>query len=185
MDSKRKMIISITIFAVAILAVVITIVSVLAAQNVTVNSSINVHYTSSQKAAKVTAKYQVAGGSLTDLGSIEFEGDETGTDATKDLTGGVKTISGLSDTNNWVEFVFTFTNEGSSEYTATLTLPSTVENFTISYTHASGVGVSSATDTSFVLAGNTTTPVEYKIKFTIGVVADDATLNGDFEWVLS
>ena len=47
MDSKRKMIIAISAFAMVLLATVVAVVAVLAANQVTVNSNIKISYTAS------------------------------------------------------------------------------------------------------------------------------------------
>ena len=187
MSSKKKMIVAISAFAMVILAAVVAVVAVLAAQQVTVQSSISVSYTSQEVAGTVTAKYQVAGGTLTDLGdgSATFYGTETGT-PTKNLTeSGAVAISGLTSTNDYVEFVFTFTNTGSADYTASLTLPASAVNFDISYTVPNTGGATRVSDTSFKVAKNTTTAVTYKVRYTIHEVKDDATLSGTFSWDLA
>lgn len=186
MDSKKKMIIAISAFAMVILAAIVAVVAVLAAQQVTIKSSINVTYTSSEVAAKVTAHYQVKGGEETAIGNtIEFDGTETGADATKDMNTSELKINSLTSENNYVDFIFTFTNEGQSEYTATLTLPATLENFDVTYSVPNTDGATKILDTSFTVAGNTTTPVEYIITFTIKDVAKNAKLAGNFSWSLN
>ena len=187
MNSKRKVIVAMSAFAMLLLATVVAVVAVLAAQNVTVTSQIRVSYTSNQKAAVVTAKYQISGGTAANLGSgsITFDGTEASANATKSLTTSEVSITGLDSSNKYVDFIFTFTNPGSADYTATLTLPTTNTNFTVSYTKATGTGVSSATDTSFKLAGGTTSPVTYKVRYTIADVSKDATLSGLFSWSLT
>lgn len=184
MDSKKKMIIAISSFAMIILAAVVVVVAVLAAQNVTINSSINVTYTSSEIAGTVTAKYQVKNGTLTDIGSITYTGSETGS-PTNNLNASEISINSLTSDNNYVDFIFTFTNTASSEYTATVTLPTTLTNFTATYTVPNSNGATKISDTSFKVAGNTTTPVEYKIRMTISDVSKDAKISGTFAWNLA
>ena len=187
MDSKKKMIIAISAFAMVILAAVVGVVAVLAAQQVTVKSSISVSYTASEVAGTVTAKYQVKGGTATNIGTtgtITFDGTETG-EPEESLTETTLSISGLSSTNNYVDFIFTFTNTGSSKYTATLTPPTTCTNFNITYTVPNASGVTKKSDTSFEVAGGTTTAVTYTIRYTIKDVSKDASLSGDFSWSLT
>ena len=187
MNAKRKMIIAISAFAMVVLATVVAVIAVLAAQNVTIQSSINVTYTSSEVAAKVTAKYQVANGTASNIGTggYEFEGTESGANATQNLTTSALTINTLTSTNNYVDFIFTFTNEGSAEYTATLTLPATATNFEISYTVPDKDGATKVSNTSFKIAGNTTTAVTYKVRYTIKDVSKNASISGTFSWNLA
>lgn len=183
MDSKKKMIIAVSSFAMIILATVVAIVAVLAAQSVTIQSSINVSYTSSEIAGTVTASYQVKGAATpTLIGEKPYYGTELGT-PTDTLGEGATTITGLTKENNYVDFIFTFTNTGSSEYTATLTVP-TSTNFTASYTVPNANGATKLSDTSFKIAGNTTTPVTYVIRMTISDVSKDANISGTFAWNL-
>lgn len=186
MSSKKKIIVSISSFAILIMAVVIAVVAVLAAQSITVKSSVNVTYTAKEVAAKVTSKYKIGDtGTLTNIGSgsISFDGTEDLTNNTQ-TTGTITSSTDLTSTNNYIEFVFTFTNEGDAEYTATLTLPATVDNFEATYTVPNTAGATKVTDTSFRLKGKTTTAVEYKVKFKIKDVSKNAELKGDFQWVM-
>ncbi len=187
MDSKKKMIISISAVALVILAAVVAVVAVLAAQQVTIKSSINVTYTTSEVAGTVTAQYQVANGTATNIGTgtITYKGTETGTPTT-DLTGGsALQINTLTSTNKYVDFIFTFTNTGSAEYTATLKTLPTTSNFTIKYTVPNAGGVTKVSDTSFKVAGNTTEAVTYTVSYEIADVSKDATISGTFEWELT
>ena len=184
MSSKKKMIIAISSFAMIILAAVVAVVAVMAAQNVTIKSSINVTYTSSEIAGKVTASYQVQGASsATSIGAIEYHGTEANGTSTS-LNSSKLSITSLTSTNKYVDFIFTFTNEGSKDYTATLTLP-TNSNFTKAYTVPSSGGATKVNDTSFKVAGGTTTAVTYKVRFTITDVSKDASISGNFSWALA
>ena len=187
MNSKKKLIIAFSAFALIVISGIISVVAVLAAQNVTIKSNISVTYTSHEVAGVVTAHYQVKNGTKTKLGgdtngAVSFDGSETGDDATEDMTN--VTITGLSSANNYIDFIFTFTNAGSAAYTATLTAPTTVTNFTTSVTKPTGASVSNVGDYKFTLAGNTTTPVTYTIRYTITEVAKNSSINGNFSWSL-
>ncbi len=190
MSSKKKMIIAICAFALVVVATIVSVVAVLAAQSVTINSTINVQYTSNEVAAKVTAHYQVANGTRTkmggdDNGMITFYGTETGAEATQSMTGeSGLTISGLTSENNYIDFIFTFTNDGDAEYTATLTLPNDVENFGITYPTKPDTMVGGS-DVSFTVPGNTTDAVTYTIRYTITTISNDAHIKGTFAWVLA
>ena len=183
MSSKKKLIIAVCAFSLIILASVVSIVAVLAAQKVTINSTINVTYTSQEVAGKVTAQYQIANGKATNIGdgSITYSGSETGTPTTTlGGTSGV-TITGLTSTNKYIDFIFTFTNTGSAQYTATVVLPTTVSNFTVSH---ETLPTTKTSNTSFTVAGGTTTAVTYKVRYTIDDVSKNASISGTFAWTL-
>lgn len=195
MDSKRKMIISITIFAVAILAIIITIVSVLAAQNVTVNSSINFTYTADKIKGTVAGYYSVAGGELKEIGEIVYDGDED--DGTQNLNNGTLNITGITKDKNYVEFTFTFTNNGTSEYTATLTFTDNTASTTlaednIAMAYKGGLVLEYANVTtglngvynlgSITVPAGTSTPMSYYVKVSIPNINLDSSFSGSFAW---
>lgn len=195
MDSKRKMIISITVFAVAILAIVITMVSVLAAQNVTVNSSINITYTADKIKGVVTGHYSVAGDANVKIGEINYLGTED--DGAKNLNNGTLNISGVTKTKNYVEFIFTFTNSGSTEYTATLkftdnTAATSLEDDNIAMAYKGGLvtdyaNVTTGTNGVYSLGqltvpAGTSTPISYYVKVSIPKTHLDASFSGSFAW---
>lgn len=181
MDSRKKMVIALSSLAVIILAGVVAIAAVLAAQNITIKSAVNVSYTANEIAGTVTAKYKVAGGSEQNIGSITYDGTEEG-EPTTDMD--VITIDNLTKNKKSIEFIFTFTNTGSSDYTATLTLPETVSNFTPSFSVPTGAGITKISDTSFTIAGNTAEVVTYSVTMTISDVSQDAKIEGSFAWNL-
>ena len=192
MESKRKMIISITIFAVAILAVVITIVSVLAAQNVTVNSSINITYTSDKIIADVAGYYTVAGGTEQSIGSISFDGSEDNDDV-KLLNSSAKNITGIDKDHTYVEFRFTFTNGEDADYIASLVFTDAENETSItvyskvaggSYSAVSGsAGVYTFADLTVQANTTSSSPKEFFVKIEIDP-SEDIDVAGTFAWNL-
>ena len=171
MNAKRKIIISVCAFALIVVATIVSVIAVLAAQSVTVSSSVNVTYTTREVAGTVTAKYQVANGSATNIGTGSKTYYGTETSGTTNLTSSKLSITSLTSTNKYVDFIFTFRN------TITYTVPN-------NYNSSTKVGATKKSDTSFELAGNTTTAVTYTIRYTITDVSKAATLDGNFSWEL-
>ena len=183
MNAKRKMIISITALGVVLLAAIVAVVAVLAAQSVTIKSSINVSYNADKIIGTVTAQYQVKNCEATNIGagSWTFYGNETGTDATKE---GSATNIVLSETNNYVDFIFTFTNDGDAAYTATLNLPESAKVVNLTITYVTLPDSVNADNLSFTVAKDTTET--YKIRYSISNNDLDAKIdNSSFEWTLA
>ena len=185
MNSKKKIVVAISAFALIIMATIVSVVAVLAAQKVTITSSVSVSYTSVEVDGAFTAHYQVKNGTKTSIGSATFQAEDSGTEADP-LLRDAGTANGitLTSANNHVDFIFTFTNTGSAAYTATVTLPTTSSGLTVSYPTKPSTMVSGS-NTSFTVAGKTTTPVTYTVRYTISDVAINASLSGNFVWNLT
>ena len=181
MRARMKFIATIAAFVIAIGAAVGITYGVMAAQNATVTTPINVGYTSHEVAAHMSATYQVGSGSAVDFKTannettISFDGTED-----DDGTHNVKAFAAPADisltkANNTVTFVFSITNDlTSSAITATITMPATQTNVTITKT-----GNSNSLN---IAAGETGT---YTVTVTITNVVNDAEFSGDFSWNLA
>jgi len=119
MSSKRKVIISISVCAIVILAAIIAVISVLAATNTTVKSGINITFTpDKQVKATISAAYAYVDkdgneGSFTNAGStIIFDGTEED-NVEENLTG---LDINLDSANPVVIFRFSFENTVVDEY---------------------------------------------------------------------
>ena len=184
--SKKKLIIAIVCLAIALLGVVGVTAGVLAAQSAAINSNIDVRYTAQEVAVRVSATYQVANGTETDMTdgnsntTITIDGTETGNPAT-----GTLSPSGqidLTKTNNYVIFKYTIINDGSRALDASLmTLPSAT-NVTVTYS-TDGSSYSSTNSGLSNLATNATGV--YYVKVQITNIALDASFTGSFQWSLT
>ena len=75
MGSKRKVIVAVSALAMVILGAVIAVVAVLAAQDVTVQSSINITYQANMDVVgSISAEYKMQDGTEQDLGTFSFDG---------------------------------------------------------------------------------------------------------------
>jgi len=181
MNAKLKYTLSVAILVVAIVATAGITYGVMAAQQVTLNSPINVGYTAQEVAATLSATYQIGSDSAVDFKTasneteIVFDGTETTTG-----NGNVKAFVApsnltLTSSNKTITFVFTIKNDmAGSALTATLTLPTTQTNVTVTKTGDS--------NTINVAAGQTAT---YTVTVTVTNVANDASFAGDFSWNLT
>jgi len=181
MSAKKKMIIAISAFAMVVLAAVVAVVAVLAAQNVTVKSSITISYTTVEIQGQMTASYKEgASGSVESIGTINPDG----TDPDGEMNMGSKTIS-LTKENNYVEFIFTFTNTNhSAPYTAELTGNPTNANFTILYSAEANGEATANSAVAITVPADQETPLTYKVRYTLNKFDADVTLTGNFVWTL-
>ena len=175
MDAKKKIALSIISFVVIIIITVVAVVSVLAARTVTVSADINIVYTSDEVAGIVTAQYCVGDEEFKNfgVGSIEFDGYETGLPEEKLTESDLKIELTKGET---IKFKFTFTNSGSTEYTASLINEPTLVGFTATKNGGNGNAIT--------IPGNTVTPQEYIITYEINNLKESASLKGNFEWEL-
>lgn len=195
MDSKKKMIIAISAFAMLIVATVVAVVAVLAAQQVTIKSTVNIQYTADANViGSVTASYKQESGTTQNLGSKSFTGAETGT-PNQDLTP-VGNINFVKETNDFVEFTFEFSNTSTvAGYTATLSFTDgTTENGTLtnmtlsSKTSAEGT-YSEITNVNLASIGSVTVAKGENATFILKVALTDATkdaaFTGTLQWTLA
>ena len=187
MKARTKLIATIAAFVLSIGAAIGVTYGVMAAQNATVTTPINVGYTSQEVAADLSATYQVGSGSAvafetsTGATTISFDGteDDDGTANVKSFVQPTAQATTLTKTNNTITFVFTIVNHTDAAVTATLTLPSTQTNVTVTKTGNSNT-LNIAADTS-----GTGVTATYTVTVTITNVAKDAAFSGDFSWTLA
>lgn len=198
MNTRKKIIISICSLCFIAIAAVVTVVSVLAAAKHTINSEIDVKFTAVDIAGTVEAKYQLAtdtevymttdGQTVSDTNkTITFTGDtDEQTYTLKPQTTPIEFAKEKRD----LTFTYTFTNDGDSEYTATVTLPSGAENV-INVSVQVKTGDSDFTDVGENLTvtvpartGETAGKETFAIKLHLDDTAKDGKYNGTFAWVL-
>jgi len=188
MNSKRKMIVAISAFAMLLLATVVAVVAVLAAQQVSVTSKINISYTADANvigSISGTCKQNGVDTTAVSMGSTTFDG---GTTATGTLTEMNRT---LTSTNKEVEFVFSFTNTSTvANYTATLSFVGTVTNVTMqSKTTGSYSTVTNTTNLASITVnkhnGTSAGTGTISFKVTLTDSLKDAAFNGTFTLTLA
>lgn len=147
MKSKSKLIITLAAVVLALIASAVAIVAVVAAQNVTINTSnISIYYTATNIVGDVGAYYKFAPDDDTSIsstsndgtiGTISYDGSELDGKVTDWSFSSAKTFS---RTNNALFFLYTFTNE-SNLYNAKCTYTKTAAaNIEISYKVKTGAG---------------------------------------------
>ena len=199
MSTKKKLIISISTLCVAVIAIVGITVGVLAARSASITNNINVGYTAREVAATISATYQRQGdadptnmtvqGGEPDQYELVFDGSE------ETATGALETAGDITlDTDHKsVTFTYTFKNNGTNNFTATLTLPETQKNVTITYQldgepydpadHGSALTFT-ATGAASAEADDGQ-EVTFAVTVAIDNVAADASFAGTFSWNLT
>ena len=197
MDSKKKMIISISAVAMVILAAVVAVVAVLAAQQVTIKSSVNISY---EAGANVIG---TVGGTVTTQNNANFKtfttqtftGNDENETNTEHRTDDIGNITFVKDTNTWAEFNFTFTNASTvANYTATLSLKNadgtangTLSNMKI-YTKTTGsYALTSSVDLSnlgSITVNKNNGTGSFSLKVELNDDKADASFVGNLHWNL-
>ena len=201
MRTKRKMALAISAFVMLILAGVVSVVAVLAAQNVTLKSSVKVTFTAGANVmGAVTARYKTEKGTLVTIfngnsaSTGAFSGSETGNSETPHtITGEADDVSLNADGSSYIEYIFTFTNDSTvADYTATLALTGTTknENTNIYIQGPGDTGYTLLTNPtltglmSFNIAKKTTTAKTVKLKVEVKSNLADFEFSGDLQWSL-
>jgi hypothetical protein len=188
MNAKKKLIITACSFAMVILAAVVAIIAVLAAQNVTIKSSINITYSADDIYGSVRTSYKLEGDAdYTAWGeTITFdEQTEQNSESTLD-----DPKFKLTSNKSYVIIKFDFKKKNAD-----------VDNFSVelqySSTKATNIAVTYGTDednisnvaTSTMFSGTEiSTSADYTslyVKIAIESVEKDADFSGDFTWSLS
>ena len=121
MSSKKKLVISLSVAATVLVAAIIAIVAVFAAASQAVQSDIKVTFKATDVACGITGTWQVAGKEdaehKVEFGSIAFAAKEGNEEA--------KTMSAepniaLTSSENYIDFIYTFTNAGSRGFSIVL-----------------------------------------------------------------
>ena len=192
MDSKKKIIISVSAFVVVLLATVVAVVSVLAATNVSFTSSIKVTYTVGDVVADVAvsmAKVKTTATSIT-----------WGTPQTKDFaisySGSGESISFADQTlakDECVVIKFVFNNNSAKGFTATLTPPTVVANDNVNILYAtSETGLAGLTSTAAgangtvsVASGADKTGTYYAVIKIADTTKNVSGFTANFAWTLA
>lgn len=194
MNAKRKMIIAISAFAMVILATVVAVVAVLAAQSVTIQSSINVTYSVTDVIADVevyAVKVKTNASSITwdnsNKATYNFGDSYSGTGETLTLPTSSYTLA----KDECVVLKFVFNNNSAKAFTATLTKPTAVTNVNIYYaasdTGTSGILKSTTTSPSAVsVASGAAATSSYYAVIKIGDISRNiSTSSFNFNWALA
>ena len=207
MKTKRKMIIAISALAMVILAGVVAVVAVLAAQNVTVKSNLTIKYSVSDIAADVAVKYAVVKTDATSVSfgnakTVNFDLDgfsSTGTEGFTEITTGLPTGGAGAEASygevsigkdECIILEFTFNNNTVSKgFTATLKDLTTSSDVDIAY----GTACSKPSDVDGTSKSNVTVAAgenasgKYYVKISIKEASKtkDVTYTTAFEWTLA
>lgn len=193
MSTKKKFAISIATFAVVILAVVIAIVAVLAAQDVTVKSSVSITYTADAHVlGSMSASYKMQDNTTSNLGTVNFA--EAGS------SGSLSNISKTFSTDNqYIDITFAFTNTSETfAYTATVSYTDNKtnpakEDSNIKFEYSTNGGSSFTQVTSIddipdveldAKTGATATTNSCVIRISLGSTTSDAEFSGEISWNL-
>ena len=196
MKSKKKLIVALSSFAFVLVAAVITVVSVLAAVNQSLDTNISVVYYAKQVAGTVSAKYKVGDKEAKDMTTtgladgkkvIEYTGGEANDAQTLKPQEALIVLSAKENgTAENIVFTYTFTNNGAADYTATVKYTDTDANddnckATYSATVAFEEDVDKDEYKVVVEAGETVTVT---ITVAIEDVAFNSEFSGKFTWSL-
>ena len=136
MVGNKKWMIALFSICLVVIAGLLTTVIVLAAPSQTISSDIGIQYTVRDIDGSMSASYKVGtSGSDTPIASeIEFN---QGTDS---ISGNfnVPNITGLSPSENYVTFTYTFTNDIALDYTVDFTYTGTNADWSVQYTTVEG-----------------------------------------------
>ena len=191
MRRKRVLIITIGAIIILILAAGIAAGTVIASTNITIKSNVNVSYQVTKDIyGSVSAEYNHAG-STYGIGSIVYKGNELEGD-TQNLD--VNKVIDLSVKNDYVEFMFHFTNNGNYDYIASL---SYIDNETAPLQKDSNIVIltKSSLTNNYELVSNGSFPtlnvpynlegkITYYVKVQLNSISKDAEFSGTFKWNL-
>jgi len=182
MEKKKSL--TITMFAVcaALIIGLVAAVAVLAANAQSFKSNINVSFVAQDIAGTVkatftdngTAKAMKVGGLESGADTLTFDADTT---TLQTLSPTIENVA-LSKTHP-VVFVYTFTNSGDRDYTASLTANITSNNVNVEY--KAGETVTESLQITVPASGSAT----FTVTVTLDNEAKDASYVGDFSWNLS
>lgn len=192
MVGNKKLMIALFSICLVVIAGLLTTVIVLALPSQTVSSDIGISYRVTDIEGSMSASYKVgASGSDTSIASIEFDQTTGAASGNLDKLG----IKGLTPTDNYVVFTYTFTNDIALAYTVDVTYTGTNTNWTIEYTVNDDLStgwqtMTSALQVSDVLtvagaAEDTPTTDKLYIRVKLNDTTADAEFSGTFEFVLT
>jgi len=186
--SSVKVITTVALFIVTALAVAVGIVTVFALTQHSVDSSIFIRYTATDIDGSVKATYQLIGkeskdnGEVVDMGTINF----SVSDGTSDHEISPAEDLKLTKATPHIEFTYIFTNNGSRDFTATVSLKDVIENNNISFNYAYQNYDYLSESFSILVQGVETgkNVVTYKIKMGVESFAKNAGFKGALFWDL-
>jgi len=186
--SSIKIVTTVALFIVTALAVAVGIVTVFALTQHSVDSSIFIRYTATDIDGSVKATYQLIGkeskdnGEVVDMGTINFSVHDGKSDHEISPTEDLK----LTKATPHIEFTYIFTNNGSRDFTATVSLKDVIENNNISFNYAYQNYDYLSESFSILVQGVETgkNVVTYKIKMGVESFAKNAGFKGSLFWDL-
>ena len=192
MVGNKKLMIALFSICLVVIAGLLTTVIVLALPSQTVSSDIGISYRVTDIEGSMSASYKVgASGSDTTITTIEFDQKTGSVSGNLDKLG----IKGLTPTDNYVVFTYTFTNDIALAYTVDVTYTGTNTNWTIEYTvddelSSGWQSMTSASQVSDVLtvagaADVTPTTEKLYIRVKLNDTTADAEFSGTFSFVLT
>ena len=192
MVGNKKLMIALFSICLVVIAGLLTTVIVLALPSQTVSSDIGISYRVTDIEGSMSASYKVgASGSDTSIANIEFDQTTGSVSGNLDKLG----IKGLTPTDNYVVFTYTFTNDIALAYTVDVTYTGTNTNWTIEYTVNDDLStgwqpMTSASQVSDVLtvagaADDTPTTDKLYIRVKLNDTTADAEFSGTFSFVLT
>lgn len=202
MKTKRKMIIAISAFAMVILAGVVAVVAVLAASNVTVNSSLTIKYTVGNVAVDVSVGNKKASASSTTaiaekdfaakkavfgLNGYDSDGSDSGYTSTKSEEAALAFGQIPLEKDECLVLMFKFENSGDIKLKATLTPPATSSDVEVRYGVSSTPSEITATSPSVVsIPGGADQSATYYVKLSIAESAKtkDVEYTPNFSWLV-
>lgn len=190
MNSRKKLIISLSALAFVVVAAVVAVVAVLAATQQTINSAVKVSYTAKDVACTIQASALPQNGSTETLAPVVFQYNtpvETKNANFTDVEFGVNAQGENKDT--WyVEYTYVFTNNGSAAFDAVLSVNVTdgEDEYVVSVKVNTGDYEVSNTATAEVAGGvGSTATVVVKVELPEAKRAVDAEFAASFNWVLT
>ena len=193
MVGNKKLMIALFSICLVVIAGLLTTVIVLALPSQTVSSDIGISYIVKDIEGSMSASYKVgASGSETPIAKeIEFKQNSEPVSGNFNQSG----IKGLTPTDNYVVFTYTFTNDIALAYTVDVTYTGTNTNWTIEYTVNDDLStdwktMTSASQVSDVLtvagaADDTPTTEKLYIRVKLNDTTADAEFSGTFSFVLT
>ena len=136
MVGNKKLMIALFSICLVVIAGLLTTVIVLALPSQTVTSDIGISYIVKDIEGSMSASYKVgASGSETPIASeIEFKQNSEPVSGNLNQSG----IKGLTPTDNYVVFTYTFTNDIALDYTVDFTYTGTNADWSVQYTTVEG-----------------------------------------------
>ena len=186
MDSKKKMIIAVSSFAMVVLAAIVAVVAVLAAQSVTIKSTININYSVEDVFGSAKVSYKLEGDTqFTNWGSVLTFDENTETGAESSLT---DPGFNLTREKSYVIIKFELKKKDDTveNFSATLQYASTkAKNMTVTSGTAEDAITTEATANMFnAVTISSSEYTAFYVKIAISSVDADAEFAGTFNWAL-